>query len=87
MADTLPLEEAEGRLRTLVRRAAAQGERVTITDTGEDGEGEVAAVLVGEGELADLEDALALSHFREKRATGMLETVQHDQVRVLLDQR
>jgi prevent-host-death family protein len=75
MAD-LSLTEARRRFGTLVRGAAASGERTTITDHGRP-----AAVLVNAEELADLEEALALAEYRARQAAGLERPVPHLQVR------
>lgn len=76
MSDTLPITEARARFGALVRRASHARERITITDHGQP-----AAVLINPQELADLEDALALERYRNRRASGAAETVPHDDVR------
>jgi prevent-host-death family protein len=68
--------QARGQLDALVRRAAADRERVTITDRGRP-----AAVLVNAQELADLEEALALAEYRVRQADGDHYPIPHTEVR------
>ncbi|MGW1196324.1 type II toxin-antitoxin system Phd/YefM family antitoxin [Streptomyces sp. NPDC002536] len=79
MSETLPITEARARFGTLVRRASHARERITITDHGQP-----AAVLINPQELAEIEDALALAHYRERKAAGQVASVPHDEVRALL---
>ncbi|GHF10555.1 type II toxin-antitoxin system Phd/YefM family antitoxin [Streptomyces morookaense] len=79
MSETLPITEARARFGTLVRRASHARERITITDHGQP-----AAVLINPQELAEIEDALALARYRERRAAGQVTAVPHDEVRALL---
>jgi prevent-host-death family protein len=72
----LSLGQARVQLDALVHRAAAQRERVTITDHGRP-----AAVLVNAEELADLEEALSLAEFRSRQAAGVHHTIPHAEVR------
>jgi prevent-host-death family protein len=75
MAD-LSMTEARRRFGTIVRRAASDRERTTITDHGRP-----TAVLVGADELADLEEALALAEYRAGVAAGTRRVVTQAQVR------
>jgi prevent-host-death family protein len=75
MAD-LSMTEARRRFGTLVRRAATDGERTTITDHGRP-----AAVLVGAEQLAELEEALALAEHRGRQAAGLHRPVSQRAVR------
>ena len=68
----LSLSQARVQLDALVRRAASDRERVTITNHGRP-----AAVLVNAEELADLEEALGLAQFRMRQAAGEDHTVPH----------
>jgi PHD/YefM family antitoxin component YafN of YafNO toxin-antitoxin module len=83
MAESLPLAAAEGSFRSLVRRAARQGERSTFTENDFP-----AAVLISATELENLEDALAVAQAAE-RGTGESVRVPHEVVRrrLGLDQR
>jgi prevent-host-death family protein len=78
MAD-LSMTEARRRFGTIVRRAASDHERTTITERGRP-----AAVLVGAAELADLEEALALAEHRARVAGGAHRPVGQAQVRARL---
>lgn len=79
MSDTLPITEARARFGSLVRRASHARERITITDHGQP-----AAILINPQELADLEDALALAHYRARQVSGEVTGVPHEQVRAQL---
>jgi prevent-host-death family protein len=70
----LSLSQARWRLNRLVRRAAADRQRVTITDHGRP-----AAVLVNAEELADLEEAAALAGFEARQAAGEQRMIPHEQ--------
>lgn len=70
MADLVALPDARAHLDDLVRRAAEH--RVTITD-----QGRAAAVLISPAELADLDEAAALAHYRAGLAAGDLRTFTH----------
>lgn len=72
----LSLSKARMQLDALVRRAASDRERVTITNHGRP-----AAVLVNAEELADLEEALGLAEFRAQQAAGEHHTIPHAEVR------
>jgi PHD/YefM family antitoxin component YafN of YafNO toxin-antitoxin module len=63
----------------LVRRASHSRERITITDHGHP-----AAVPINPQELADLEDALALALYRERKASGLASGVPNTEVRARL---
>ncbi|MFI1199647.1 type II toxin-antitoxin system Phd/YefM family antitoxin [Streptomyces sp. NPDC020883] len=76
MADTYATTEARADFGSLVRRTALARERITITDRGQP-----AAVLMNPQEPADLEDALALSEYLAREATGTARTVPHHQAR------
>ena len=69
------MSQARVQLDTLVRRAASERERVTITDRGRP-----AAVLVNAQELADLEEALALAEYRVRQTAGEHFPVPHAEV-------
>ena len=68
----LSMSQARMRLSALVRRAASDHERTTITDHGEP-----AAVLVNAEELADLEESVALSEYQARRASGEQRMIPH----------
>jgi prevent-host-death family protein len=70
----LSMSQARMRLTALVRRAASDHERTTITDHGQP-----AAVLVNAEELADLEEALALAEYRTRQASGEQRMIPHDE--------
>jgi prevent-host-death family protein len=72
----LSLTEARRSFGAIVRRAATDGERVTITDRGQP-----AAVLLSAHDLADLEEELALAHYRAMQASGTDTLVSHATVR------
>jgi prevent-host-death family protein len=77
MSAVYPMAKARTIFGSLVRRAAHDRERITITDHGHP-----AAVLISSQELAELEDAAALAEYRARQATGTLEpAVSHDEVR------
>jgi prevent-host-death family protein len=78
----LSMSQARVQLDTLVRRAASERERVTITDRGRP-----AAVLVNAQELADLEEALALAEYRFRQAAGEHFPVPHAEVQQKLGVR
>jgi prevent-host-death family protein len=78
----LSMSQARIRLRGLVRRAAVDHERVTITHHGQP-----AAVLVNAEELADLEEALALATYRTQQAAGKQRMVLHADALELLGLR
>ncbi len=79
MTEEVSLTEARAQLDDLVRRAARSRSRVTITHHGE-----AAAVLISPQELADLDEAVALTDYRAQQAAGTLRTVAHDLVRARL---
>jgi prevent-host-death family protein len=72
----LSLSQARVQLDALVRRAASDRERFTITTRGRP-----AAVLVNAEELADLEEALGLAQFQARRAAGEVFPVPQAEVR------
>jgi prevent-host-death family protein len=74
MAD-VSLSQARAHLDALVRRAAVDRERVTITNRGR-----AAAVLINAEELADLEEALGLAHFRAQQSAGACLLISHAEV-------
>jgi prevent-host-death family protein len=69
-------------LDALVRRAASERERVTITSHGRP-----AAVLVNAEELANLEEALGLAQFRARQTAGEYFPIPHAEVRQKLGVR
>jgi prevent-host-death family protein len=75
----LSMTEARRHFGSLVRRASAARERVTITDHGQP-----AVVLVNAQELADLEDALALAQYDARQARGLVTLVPQDEARARL---
>ncbi|QDY79176.1 type II toxin-antitoxin system Phd/YefM family antitoxin [Streptomyces qinzhouensis] len=79
MSDTVPITEARARFGSLVRRASHARERITITDHGQP-----AAVLINPQELAELEDALALARYQERKISGATAPVPHNEVRARL---
>lgn len=79
MPQLLPMPVAHARFGALVRRAARDRERITITDAGSP-----AAVLISAIELENLEDALALAESRLRDATGRTVRIPHGQVRAQL---
>jgi len=60
MADSMPLAAVVTPFPALIRRAARQRERLTITDPDEP-----SAVVISAEELEDLEDALAVAQSRQ----------------------
>jgi prevent-host-death family protein len=72
----LSMTEARKHFGALVRRAATVRERVTITDHGQP-----AAVLVNAQELAELEEALAVAHYRARQSGGEPARLTHAEVR------
>jgi prevent-host-death family protein len=77
MSAIYPMARARAIFGSLVRRAAHNRERITITDHGHP-----AAVLISQQELTELEDAAALAEYRARQATGTLEpAVSHHEVR------
>jgi prevent-host-death family protein len=70
------IDEAQTRLAALAQHAAAQRQRVTLTQ-----EGRAVAVLLSVQELDDLEDAAALADYRAREAAGKLTLVPHEEVR------
>lgn len=65
MAESIPLGAVVPPLQSLVRHAARNRERITITD-----QDEPAAVVISAEELEDLEDALAVAEARLREASG-----------------
>jgi len=78
----LSMSQARVQLDALVRRAATDRERVTITNRGRP-----AAVLVNAQELADLEEALALAEYRVRRSAGEHDPIPHAEVQQKLGVR
>jgi PHD/YefM family antitoxin component YafN of YafNO toxin-antitoxin module len=76
MAESIPLAAVVPPLQSLVRHAARNRERVTITDPDEP-----AAVVISADELEDLEDALAVAQSRLREARGETTWVPHEEVR------
>ncbi len=70
----LSMSQARLQLTALVRRAASDHQRTTITD-----QGQPAAVLVNAEELADLDEALALSEYRARQASGEQRMIPHEE--------
>ncbi|MEV7181023.1 type II toxin-antitoxin system Phd/YefM family antitoxin [Kitasatospora sp. NPDC093679] len=79
MSDTLPITEARAKFGSLVRRASHSRERIVITDHGQP-----AAVLINPVELAEIEEALALAEYRNRRAAGTQRSIPNDEVRAML---
>lgn len=76
MSETLPIAQARSQFGALVRRAALGRERTVITDHGEP-----AAMIVGIGDIEDLEDALALAQHEARKARGEDTYVTHEEAR------
>jgi prevent-host-death family protein len=77
MAESIPLAAAVvAPLQSLVRRAARNRERITITD-----QDEPAVVVISADELEDLEDALAVAEARLREASGESRRIPHAEVR------
>ena len=76
MAESIPLAAVVPPLQSLVRHAARNRERVTITD-----QDEPAAVVISADELEDLEDALAVAQSRLREARGETTWVPHEEAR------
>jgi prevent-host-death family protein len=76
MAESLPLASVHGPFQSLVRRAARDRGRITITDHDEP-----AAVVISAEELEDLEDALAVAQSRLREAAGETTWIPHEEVR------
>ena len=86
MAESIPLAAVVPPLQSLVRHAARNRERITITD-----QDVPAAVVISADELEDLEDledALAVGQSRLREARGETTWVPHEEVsrRLGLDQ-
>ena len=75
MAESIPLASVVAPLQSLVRRAARNRERITITDRDEP-----SAVVISADELEDLEDALAVAQSRLREAEGAQAWVPHAEV-------
>jgi PHD/YefM family antitoxin component YafN of YafNO toxin-antitoxin module len=76
MAESIPLAAVVAPLQSLVRRAARNRERITITD-----QDEPAAIVISADELEDLEDALAVAQARLREASGESQRIPHAEVR------
>jgi prevent-host-death family protein len=76
MAESLPLASVQGPFQSLVRRAARDRERITISDNDAP-----AAVVISADELEDIEDALAIAEARLREASGESRRIPHDKVR------
>jgi prevent-host-death family protein len=76
MAESLPLAALAGPLQSLVRRAARQRERITITD-----QDQPAAVVISADELEDLEDELAVAQSQLREAAGLTTWESHEDVK------
>jgi PHD/YefM family antitoxin component YafN of YafNO toxin-antitoxin module len=76
MAESIPLAAVVPPLQSLVRHAARNRERITITD-----QDEPAAVVISADELEDLEDALAVAEARLREASGGSRRIPHAEVR------
>ncbi|MFE0687279.1 type II toxin-antitoxin system Phd/YefM family antitoxin [Streptomyces sp. JH002] len=76
MSDTYAMTEARAKFGTLIRRAAHSHERITITDHGH-----AAAILINPQDLADLEEALAVSEYQRQKAAGTLKLIPHEEAR------
>ena len=78
MAESIPLAAVVPPLQSLVRHAARNRERITITDQDQD---QPAAVVISADELEDLEDALAIAEARLREASGDSRRIPHAEVR------
>jgi len=76
MAESIPLAAVVAALQALVRRAARNRERITITD-----QDEPSAVVISAEELEDLEDALAVAQSRLREADGETAWIPQGEVR------
>src|SRR4051794_40629949 len=76
MAESIPLAAVVAPLQALVRRAARNRERITITD-----QDEPSAVVISAEELEDLEDALAVAQSRLREADGETAWIPQGEVR------
>src|SRR3954453_14015592 len=76
MAESIPLAAVVPSLQSLVRRAARNRGRITITD-----QDEPSAVLISVDELEDLEDALVVAEARLREASGDSRRIPHAEVR------
>jgi prevent-host-death family protein len=76
MTESLPLTSVHEPFQSLVRRAARDRERITLTDHNEP-----AAVVISADELEDIEDALAVAQSRLRDAAGETAWVRHEDVR------
>lgn len=76
MAESMPLAAVGAQCQSLVRRAARQRERITITD-----QDEPSAVVISADELEDLEDALAVAQSQLREAAGETIWVPHEDVK------
>uniref|UniRef100_UPI0007C4F13B type II toxin-antitoxin system prevent-host-death family antitoxin n=1 Tax=Streptomyces sp. NRRL B-1347 TaxID=1476877 RepID=UPI0007C4F13B len=78
---TYSIVEARAKIGELARRAAAQHERITLTDRGVP----VGASLIADSDLEDLEDALAIARYELQKERGTLRLLPHDQAMRILD--
>jgi PHD/YefM family antitoxin component YafN of YafNO toxin-antitoxin module len=76
LAESIPLAAVVPPLQSLVRHAARNRERITITD-----QHQPAAVVISADELEDLEDALAIAEARLREASGDSRRIPHAEVR------
>jgi prevent-host-death family protein len=76
MAESIPLAAVVAPLQSLVRRAARNRERITITD-----QDEPSAVVISAEELEDLEDALAVAQSRLREANGETAWIPQEEAR------
>ncbi|GAA1355867.1 type II toxin-antitoxin system Phd/YefM family antitoxin [Streptomyces beijiangensis] len=79
----IAISAARSQLGDLVRRAAHSHETIALTDHGH-----VAALLVSPQAIEELEDALALTEYKLKKALGTLEPgIPHEEVGRMLGLR
>jgi prevent-host-death family protein len=76
MAESLPMAAVDGPFRSVVRRAARDRERITLTD-----DDEPTAVVISADELEDLEDELAVARSRLRETAGETTWIPHEEVR------
>ncbi len=76
MAESISLAAVVPPLQSLVRHAARNRERITITD-----QGEPAAVVISADELEDLEDTLAVAEARLREDSADSRRIPHAEVR------
>src|SRR4051812_9218889 len=76
MPESIPLAAVVAPLQSLVRRAARNRERSTITDHDDP-----SAVVISAEDLEDLEDALAVAQSRLREAGGETTWISREEVR------